>query len=142
MKIEVISVLFIIVIHHLADTRMIERIMEDEDDEPKQHSNHHRSKRHIKRDSDLNGVENLYSCLDLECFQVRQFKIATNYTINCYKHDILITFQINTAKHRNQKSSAYLRINQQGVYISDESAGDSKTCKMIQRFFLNFYLIF
>lgn len=133
MKEFIVLVYFIILIHQTVIARVINTIEDDEDD-ISETKKHHRSKRHIKQNNLITEVENLYSCVDDgECCRIRQFNIAKNYTINCYKQDILITFEVNSATIKNQKSSGYLRNSKQGVFLSVDSLPKTSSCNMIKK---------
>lgn len=131
MKNIIIKILLVILINRFASSRVIEL---DNDEDENELKNHRRSKRHIKQSTAISGAENLYSCIDKECIQIHEFKIAKNYTVNCYKNDILITFDITTVTIKTRIVSAYLRKSLQGVFVSDESSKDTTTCKMIKKY--------
>jgi hypothetical protein len=91
-------------------------------------------KNHLDSSIWITEVENLFTCIDIDCFRVKEFKISENFTASCFRHELLIRFELILPKTSKIDAFGYLRRNNQiGNYISPEKIGETPICKIIQR---------
>lgn len=90
----------------------------------------------INHDQPLNptikGVDNTFACSGDYCFKITEFRISENFSISCFRDDILILFEVN---EKNQtKLFGYLTHKMgRGNKILETKSESSPICQMIKK---------
>lgn len=101
------------------------------------HSHHEKNEDHT-RNPLIKEVENTFACTSKNCYNISEFRIAENHTMDCYNIEVLILFEIEIDDTKT-KSFGYLGHNpNKGNYIKNKPSERSLICKSIKRFLLYF----
>lgn len=88
----------------------------------------------------IKDVENTFACIATHCYNIQEFRIAENYTMDCHNNEVLILFEIEVDS-KMVKSFGYLgHTTNKGNYVKTILSERSKYCKSIKRLVFIFKL--
>lgn len=146
MEIIVAAILFLAVVYEAhAWSIYREPFHRPKDRHPRDEKHHHdRHPRDVNNHTGENikrklvfDVENLFVCLNKECFEVKEFQIVQDFTPSCYKEELEISFELPIKNNPSKKTSnavGFLNHKQdRGSSIKYEASKASETCQLIKR---------
>ena len=87
----------------------------------------------------ITDVENLFVCIQKDCYQVKEFNLEPTFNPSCYKDDLEIKFEIamidpKDPSKKTTTSSGFLNHKKdRGSFISKKESERSETCQLIKR---------